>query len=151
MNATDKNKLRKLWEQVHNNKDIIDMSDRIIVHSVDGTGTIGIDGKIDSDNFTWVEPMQVYGVEEAHGSKQKYSAKTQQLLDIFAPDTLDFKKLQQTALQAAKEMEYYKDFDDNDNDYEYYYNFKKRNFVLVNSYNDDAKFFRVIAKILKNS
>lgn len=144
MNTQDKRKMQMLLEQMQQNKNIVDLEDHFFVHSVDQTGTIGVAGKYNVEKFVWIEPLQVFGVEEATGSKQKYSEKTQQMLEFFS-DITHFKHLKAMASIIARDIA-------SQNEYifpasDYYYNVNKKLFDRKNE--NYPAYFEAIMKLYK--
>jgi hypothetical protein len=147
MNMQDKRKMQMLLEQMQQDASIVDLEGNFYVSSVDQTGEIGVAGKYNVGEHKWVEPMQVFGVEEPAGSGQKYSKKTQQMLELFKRGDVHYVHLKAMAAIIARELE-----ERESGEYtasEYYYNFNKR---IFNSKTDDwsgTKHFRSIMKLYK--
>jgi len=150
MSALDKNRIGKLWEQSQREKNVYSLEGAYYVLSVDRTGAIGVSGKYyateDIQDFRWIEPIKVFGVEEPSGSKQTYSAKTQQLLDLFKPGSVHFRMLEAHVKLTASMWE----TSDDEKEMEFYYNSKDNMFVGVNQSYDRANCFKAIMKLRSN-
>lgn len=146
----DDARIYRIHEQTESREGVLDLEGLIYIHSVDGTGTIGVAGTIDASTIgrtIWITPMEVFGVTE--DSKQgNYSEKTKQLLEIFKPGTIDFKILKARAELDAYEMA---NTAGDNSSVEYYYKHKDHMFVDVYSGYDGAAIFKSIIKMSKNS
>lgn len=145
MNVQDKRRMQMLLEQMQQDENVVDLEGHFYVISVDQTGEIGVAGKYNVANHVWVEPMQVFGVEEAAGSKQKYSKKTQQMLEMFRQDFVHFKHLKAMATIIA--MDFHEHQGHGHVESEYYYNFNKGTFDSKSNEWSGAKHFRSIMKL----
>lgn len=153
MSALDKNRINKLWEQTQREKNVWELEGAYYVLSVDQTGAIGVSGKYyatkNIKDFKWIEPIKVFGVEEPNGSKQTYSAKTQQLLDLFKPGTAHFRMLEAHVKLTAITWE-----TDDENfgarDMEFYFKPKEGMFISVNDSYDKANCIKAIMKLRSN-
>lgn len=143
----DKRRMQMLLEQMQQNEGVVDLEGHFYVNSVDQTGEIGVAGKYNVTDHTWVEPMQVFGVEEPVGSKQKYSEKTQQMLELFKQGSLHHRHLKAMAAIIARELEEKQGYGYTTS--EYYYNFNKHTFDSKSNDWSGAKYFRSIMKLYK--
>lgn len=143
----DKRKMQMLMEQMQQNENVVDLQGHFYVLSVDQTGEIGVEGKYDVANHAWVEPMQVFGVEEPVGSKQKYSEKTQQMLELFKQGSLHHRHLKAMAAIIAGDLQEQRSYGYTAS--EYYYNFNKHTFDSKSNDWSSAKYFRSIMKLYK--
>lgn len=139
----DKHKMQMLLEQMQHNEDVVDLDGHFYVNSIDQTGEIGIAGKYNVAERAWIEPMQVFGVEEPVGSKQKYSKKTQQMLEIFKQGSMHYRHLRAMAIIIARDLNREQVYESIES--EYYYNFNKHTFISKTNY----KHFRSIMKLYK--
>lgn len=149
MNSRDKTFIHKIWEQMQQSEPDyeVELEGKMYVHSVDGTGTIGVAGKVyapSARGLQWLTPMEVYGIEEVRGSKRKYSEKTQQLLEMFKPGSPHHGMLKARAkliaLNAVEESHIEENF---------YYIPSERHFVSIDSNYNGARFFNSIMKLSK--
>ena len=143
----DKRRMQMLLEQMQQNENVVDLEGHFYVNSVDQTGEIGVAGKYNVAEHAWVEPMQVFGVEEPVGSKQKYSEKTQQMLELFKQGSLHYIRLKAMATIIARELEEKQGYGYTAS--EYYYNFNKHTFDSKTNDYGSAKYFRSIMKLYK--
>lgn len=143
----DKRRMQMLLEQMQQNKNVVDLEGHFYVNSVDQTGQIGVAGKYNVAEYAWEEPMQVFGVEEPIGSKQKYSEKTQQMLEFFKQGSLHHKHLWSMATIIARELKERQEYGYTAS--EYYYNFNKHTFDSKTNDWTGVNYFRSIMKLYK--
>ena len=132
---------------MHQKANVVNLQERFYVLSVDRAGEIGASGEYDVVNEVWVQPLQVFGVEEPAGSNLKYSKKTQALLELFKEGSNHFNQLKTKAAELAAEIDERSGYQSVPTDY--YYNIKNSTFVSKDDNWDGARYFRDIMKLYK--
>lgn len=151
VNSPDNKKINKLWEQTQREKNVYNMEGAYYIISVDQTGSIGVAAKYYAteryDDFKWLSPIEVFGVEEPAGSKHKYSAKTEQMLELFKPGTIHRKVLEAHAKLTAISWERTDDDVNQETENEFYYNAHGHHFTSTSKEYEGAVLFKAIMEL----
>lgn len=151
MSTKDNRRLCNLVEQMQQDENVVDLEGKLYIMSADQTGEIGVAGKYDAEKWIWVQPMEVFGVEEPLGAQHKYTAKTREMLDMFASEeSSHHRNLRALAGMIARDVHVSQTtHSDKRFESEWYYNIKRGIFHSNKDSWEGSQYFRGIMFLYK--